>query len=86
MLLLQKPWKSKEDPIRLRTIIDLQERNRNTKKLLSPLPDIKSVLQRVTSKKYKLLIDSKDAYEQIRIVLEYINRSIFNTPNSTIVN
>ena len=85
MLLLQKSRKTKEDSIQLRTVIDLREQNKNTKKLLSPLLDIKSVLRRVTSKKYKSLIDSKDTYEQIRIIPEHVNRSIFNTLDRTIV-
>ena len=85
MLLLQKPRKTKEDPIWLRTVIDLREQNKNTKKLLSPLLDIESVLRRVTSKKYKSLINGKDTYEQIRIIPEHVNRSIFNTPDRTIV-
>ena len=85
MLLLQKPRKTKEDLIQLRTVIDLREQNKNTKKLLSPLLDIKSVLRRVTFKKYKSLINGKDAYEQIRIIPEHVNRSIFNTLDRTIV-
>ena len=85
MLLLQKPCKTKEDLIQLRTVIDLREQNKNTKKLLSPLSDIKSVLRRVASKKYKSLINSKDTYKQIRIIPEHINKLIFNTPDKTIV-
>lgn len=85
MLLLQKPHKNREDPIRLRTVIDLRERNANTKKLSSPLPDIESVLRRVASKKFRSLIDGKDAYEQIRIVPEHVPRTIFNTPDGTMV-
>ena len=85
MLLLQKPCKTKEDTIQLRTVIDLREKNKNTKKLLSPLLDIESVLRRVAFKKYKSLIDSKDTYEQIRIIPEHVNRLIFNTPDGTIV-
>ena len=71
MLLLQKPHKTKEDPIQLRTVINLREQNKNTKKFLSPLLDIESVLRRVASKKYKSLIDGKDTYEQIRIIPEF---------------
>ena len=52
---------------------------------MSPLLDIESVLKRVTFKKYKSLINDKDTYEQIRIILEHINRSIFNTPDKTMV-
>ena len=85
MLLLQKPHKTKKDSIQLRTVIDLKEQNKNTKKLLSPLLDIEFVLRRVTSKKYKSLINGKDTYEQIRIIPEHVDRSIFNTPDGTIV-
>ena len=85
MLLLQKPRKTKEDLIQLRTVIDLREQNKNTKKLLSPLLDIESVLRRVASKKYKSLINGKDTYEQIRIIPEHVNRLIFNTLDRTIV-
>ena len=52
MLLLQKPRKTKDNPICLRTVIDLREQNKNTKKLSSLLPDIESLLYRVASKKY----------------------------------
>ena len=85
MLLLQKPCKTKEDSIQLRTVIDLREYNKNTKKLLSLLLNIELVLRRVAFKKYKSLINSKDTYEQIRIIPEYVNRLIFNTLNETIV-
>ena len=85
MLLLQKLCKTKEDVIQLRTVIDLREQNKNTKKLLSPLLDIESVLRRVASKKYKSLINGKDTYEQIRIIPEHVNRSIFNTSDGTMV-
>ena len=85
MLLFQKLRKTKEDSIQLRTVIDLREQNKNTKKLLSLLLDIESVLRRVTSKKYKSLINDKDTYEQIRIIPEHVNKLIFNTLNRTIV-
>ena len=85
MLLLQKLCKTKKDSIQLRTVIDLREQNKNTKKLLSLLLDIKFVLRRVASKKYKSLINGKDTYEQIRIIPEHVNRLIFNTLDRTIV-
>ena len=47
--------------------------------------NIESVLRRVTSKKYKSLINGKDTYEQIRIIPEHVNRSIFNTLDGTMV-
>lgn len=84
MLFLRKPTKPGEPP-RLRTVLDLRERNKNTRKLASPLPDIDTILRRVSSHKYRSLIDGKDAYEQIRIVPEHVNRSIFNTPDGTMI-
>ena len=69
----------------MRTVIDLREQNKNTKKLLSLLLDIELVLRKVAFKKYKSLINGKDAYKQIRIIPEHVNRSIFNTLDRTIV-
>ena len=43
MLLIPKPHKPK-DAQELHTVIDLRERNKNTIKMLSPLPDIEGVL------------------------------------------
>ena len=85
MLLLQKPCKAKEDPIQLRTVIDLREQNKNTEKLLFSLLNIKLVLKRVAFKKYKSLINGKNTYKQIRIIPEHVNRLIFNTLNKIIV-
>ena len=63
MMFLQKPRKSANDPLRLRTVIDLHERNANTRKSSPPLPDIEAVLRRVAVKPHRPLIDDKDAYE-----------------------
>ena len=64
MLLIHKPHKPKNAP-ELRTVIDLRERNKNTVKLSSPLPDIDGVLRRVAAKKYRSVLDLTAAYEQI---------------------
>ena len=84
MLLLHKPGSTKETPL-LRTVIDLRERNANTRKMTSQLPDIEAVLRRVAAKPYRSLIDGKDAYEQIRVVPEHMERTIFNTPDGTML-
>src|ERR1700742_3925920 len=68
---------------RWRTVFDLRERNANTKKLSSPLPNIEAILTNVLRHKYRSIIDGKDAYEQIRIVDEHVHRSLFNTPDGT---
>ena len=68
MLLLTKPGTgTKGIPPRLRTVTDLHERNANTEKLTSPLPDMEGILRRLARKKYRSSMDGKDAYEQIRV-------------------
>ena len=85
MLLIQKPRKAPGDPIRLRTVIDLRERNANTQKLSSPLPDIEEVLNRVAAHKYRSIFDGSDAYEQIRVEPEDVPKTVFNTPEGTMM-
>jgi len=40
-------------PTRLQVVVDLRERNQNTKKLSSPMPDIEGILRRVAKKPYR---------------------------------
>ena len=84
MLLLKKPGSTKDTPL-LRTVINLRQRNANTRKMTSQLPDIEAVLRRVASKPYHSLIDGKDTYEQIRVVPEHVACTLFNTPDGTMV-
>ena len=84
MLMLKKTGQE-DGALRLRTVIDCRERNANTRKLASPLPDIDAILRNVASHPYRSIIDGKDAYEQIRIVPEHVNRSLFTTPDGTMV-
>ena len=84
MLLIPKPHKPKNAP-ELRTVFDLRERNKNTVKLSSPLPDIDEVLRRVAAKKFKLVLDLTAAYEQIRIIPEHVERSAVSTPDGNMV-
>ena len=84
MLLIPKPHKPK-DAQELRTVIDLRERNKNTVKLSSPLPDIEGVLRRVASKPLRSVLDLTAAYEQIRIVPEHVERSAVTTPDGNMV-
>jgi len=80
MLFIRKPGTDK-----LRTVVDLRERNANTAKLSSPLPDIDGILRRVARKRYRSVIDGQDAYEQIRIVPEHVERSAVTTPDGNMV-
>nr|VWO95354.1 Uncharacterized protein [Ganoderma boninense] len=84
MLMIPKP--AREDGIlRLRTVVDKRQQNANTQKLTAPLPDIDGILRNVVKHKYRSLIDGKDAYEQIRVVPEHVPRTLFTTPDGTMV-
>ena len=83
MIMMQKP--SKDGTIRLRTVLDTRQRNTNTKKLASPLPDIDIILHNVSSHKYRSLLDGKDAYEQICVTPEHVPRTLFATPDGTMI-
>lgn len=80
MLFIRKPGTD-----RLRTVVDLRERNKNTRKLTSPLPDMEGILRRVARKKYRSLMDGQDAYEQIRVIPEHVQHTAMTTPDGNMV-
>ncbi|KAJ2917715.1 hypothetical protein MD484_g2704, partial [Candolleomyces efflorescens] len=80
MLCIPKPGKPGEPP-KLRTVVDLRERNANTKKMTCPLPDMEGILRRVARAKYRTIMDGKDAYEQIRIHPDDVKYSAMTTPD-----
>lgn len=84
MLLIPKPRKNGQPP-ELRTVVDLRERNKNTHKLTSPLPDMDGMLRRAASHRFRTLMDGKSAYEQIRIIPEHVERSTVTTPDGNMV-
>ena len=84
MIMLRKPTKDPKD-VRLRTVLDCRERNANCRKLTSPLPDIEEILRVVSKHPYVSLIDGKDAYEQIRVDPDDVSKTVFNTPDGTMV-
>jgi hypothetical protein len=81
VLLIPKPKKKLGEPPELCTVIDLHERNSNTRKLMSPLPDMEGILWCVASKPFQSALDLKAAYEQIQIVLEHVSRSAVTMPD-----
>ena len=83
MLMLKKP--SKDGILWLRTVVDTRERNKNSQRLASPLPDIETILRNVTSHRFRTLLDGKDAYEQIRVEPLDIDKTLFATPDGTMV-
>ena len=72
MLLIPKP-RVVGGPLLLRTVVDLRAHNDNTVKQTSPLPDPKGILRRAAAHPFQLLMDGKDAYEQIRIELDHVD-------------
>jgi hypothetical protein len=82
MLLIPKPRTS---PVQLRTVVDLRERNKNTHRLTSLLPDMEGMLRRAASKPFWSALDLKSAYEQIWIVPKHVERSTVTTPDGNMV-
>ena len=70
---------------KLRVVMDLRKRNKNTWKLSSPMSDMDDILQRVAGKKYRSIINGQDAYEQIRIIPEPVPRMTVTTPDKNMV-
>ncbi|KAG9222581.1 hypothetical protein CCMSSC00406_0000541 [Pleurotus cornucopiae] len=69
----------------LRIVVDLRERNANTVKMSTPMPNIEAILRRIAAHLFRSSMDGKDAYEQIRIVAEHVARSAMTTPDGTMV-
>ncbi|PSR74038.1 hypothetical protein PHLCEN_2v10177, partial [Hermanssonia centrifuga] len=86
MLLLTKPGTGIRDIApRLRTVFDLRERNDNTVKVTSPLPDMEGILHRIAKKPYRSSLDGKDAYECIRIEPDDVELSAMTSPDGNMV-
>jgi hypothetical protein len=82
MLLIPKINSS---PPEMRTVMDLRERKKNTHQMTSPLPDMEGVLRRTAKHKYRMTLDMKNAYEQIRVVPEHVSRTAVTTPDGNMV-
>jgi len=82
MLLIPKP---RTNPPLLRTVFDLRERNKNTRRLTSLLPDMDGMLRRAAAKPYKTLLDLKSSYEQIRVEPSHVKRTASTTPDSNMI-
>ena len=86
MLMIPKPPCDPNDgELQLQTVVDKWQQNANTHKLTMPLPDIDGILWNIVKHKYHSLIDGKDAYEQIHVVPEHVPRTLFTTPDRTMV-
>lgn len=69
----------------LRTTIDCRERNANTFKDVTPLPDQDALRMDVARRKIRSKIDLSDAYEQVRVVAEDVWKTAFSTVQGTFV-
>ncbi len=86
MLLLSKLGTEKNGVLlKLRVVADLHEHNKNTKKLISLLLDMEDILRWVACKPYRLLVDGKDAYEQIQVDPAHVDRTTMTTPDGHMV-
>ena len=81
MLLITKPGIL----TRLRVVVDLREHNKNTCKLSSPMPDMEGILWRVARKPYRSIIDGQDAYKQICVIPEHVERTAVTMPDGNMV-
>ena len=70
---------------RLRTVIDARQRNDNTVKDVTPLPDQETIREDVARSKYRSKIDLADAYEQVRIEPRDVRKTAFSTILGTYV-
>ncbi|MDF5731950.1 MAG: reverse transcriptase [Rhizonema sp. PD38] len=84
MLFLKKPGPP-GSAMRMRTVCDLRNRNKNTIKRASPLPSMDSLISCVAAKRYRSVIDGKDAYEQIRIEPRDVSKTLMATPDGTMI-
>ena len=64
---------------KLRTVVDGQQRNDNTIKDVTPLPDQDVICLDVARAKICSKIDLLDTYEQVRIVLSDVHKTAFAT-------
>ena len=77
LLALPKP---KADGLKLRAVVDKRSVNDNTVKDLTPFPDQSLIRRDFARAKYRSKLDMTDAYEQVRIIPEHVNRTAFATP------
>jgi hypothetical protein len=73
----------KKDPTQGRLVVDLRERNANTVRDESPIPDMRAVRERVARHKYRSQFDFTKSYNQIRIEPESVKNSAFKLPFGT---
>jgi hypothetical protein len=69
----------------LHTVIDAQERNDNTEKDVTPLPDQDLIHLDTARAKIRSKIDFSEAYEQIRVQPDDVHKTSFTTVYGTFI-
>lgn len=69
----------------LRTVIDARQRNANTVLDVTPMPDMRFLMDSLAWCKYQSKIDMTDVYEQIRVERNCIPLTAFSVPWGTYV-
>lgn len=70
---------------KLRTVINARQRNDNTVKDVTPLPDQEVIQEDVARVKFRSKIDLMDVYKQVRIRLEDVDKTAFSTITGTYI-
>jgi len=70
---------------KLRTVVDARQQNDNTVKDVTPLPDQEVIREDVARVKYRSKIDLTDAYKQVRVHPEDVEKNAFATITGTFV-
>lgn len=69
----------------LRTVIDARQRNDNTIKDVTPLPDQEVIREDIARARYRSKIDLADAYKQVRVRLQDVDKTAFATIAGTYI-
>lgn len=75
----------KHDRSQARFVINLKPRNANTRKMHTPLPDMRAIRINVVSHAYRSKLDFKNAYEQIRVIPNDVKNTGFATTLGTFI-
>ena len=70
---------------KLWTVVDVQKRNDNTYKDVTPFPDQDQIRMDVAQSKYQTKIDMSDAYKQIQIETSDVWKTAFASPFGTFI-
>jgi hypothetical protein len=69
----------------LRTVVDVHQWNDNTVKDVTPLPDQEAIWEDVAQAKFCLKIDLSDAYKQVHVHTEDVDKTAFATITGTYI-